>query len=304
MSSKLLKYLSDSDYRFTINRHLGMHSTMPDDIYLKKIYRAHLSKELDLDSPKSFNEKLQWLKLHDRNPAYHQMADKSQVKQFVADKIGESYIIPTLGVFDRFEEIDFDSLPNAFVLKCTHDSGGVVICENKADFNKDEAKKTIERFLKRDYYSQWREWPYQGLPHRIIAEEYIGTGKGLTDYKIHCFNGEPKLILVCKDRFSETGLTEDFFTETWEHLPVRRPDHPNASASIKKPEQLDELLRLSRVLAKSIPFVRIDFYINEGQILFSEITFFPAAGLSPFIPDKWDIIFGDMLDISKVDSLD
>ena len=305
MLSKPLKYLTDSDYRFLINSHLGLYRTMPDEAYLKRIYRIHLSKQLDLDSPKSFNEKLQWLKLHDHNPAYQQMADKAEVKSYVAERIGEEYIIPTLGVYDCFDAIDFSVMPEKFVLKCTHDSGGLVICRDKSRFDQQHAEKTINHYLKRDYYSCWREWPYKDLPHRIIAEKYIEAEKGdLADYKIHCFNGEPRIILVCQDRFSESGLKEDFFNEHWEHLDVRRPDHPNSDKEIEKPAQLEKMLELARCLSKDLPFVRIDLYLVKDRILFSEITFFPAGGLSPFVPDKWDRIFGDMLDISRVDPLD
>lgn len=293
--SKITKYLSDGDYRFMINSGMELYRRMPDEEFLKRIYRARMGKELRLDPPVDFNEKLQWLKLHDHDPAYHRMADKAEVKSYVAERIGEEYIIPTLGVYDSVGEIDYEALPDSFVLKCTHDSGGIVICRGKADFDVKSAEKTLGRFLKRDYYSHWREWPYKGLPHRIIAEEYLDADGGLTDYKIHCFNGEPRLVLVCRDRFSKTGMTEDFFTEEWEHIPVRRPEHPNSSAPIDRPAQLDELLRLSKELAKGIPFVRVDFYIVGERILFSEITFFPAAGLTPFEPEEWDRTFGDWL---------
>ena len=226
------------------------------------------------------------------------MADKAAVKDYISQKIGNSYIVPTIGVFESFDDIDFESLPNSFVLKCTHDSGGLVICYDKASFNKEAAKKTLNRFLKRDYYSQWREWQYKDIPKRIIAEEYIASDdNGLTDYKIHCFNGEPKLILVCKDRFSRSGLTEDFFNENWEHLDVRRPDYPNASSSISRPELLDEIMELSRILAGDIPFVRIDWYIVNEKILFSEITFYPASGLTAFVPESWDDEFGKWLSL-------
>lgn len=297
MSGKLVKYLSNGDYRFLVNNSLGLHRDMPDKEYLERVFKARLGKEADINEPKTFNEKLQWLKLHDRNPAYHKMVDKAEVKQYVAGKIGEEYVIPTLGVYDHFEEIDFSKLPDRFVLKCTHDSGGIVICRDKAEFNLVKAKKTINRFLKRDYYLMWREWPYKGLPHRIIAEEYIESDGGLTDYKVHCFNGVPRLVLVCKDRFSATGLTEDFFTEEWEHLDVRRPHYPNAAQPPQRPAELDDLLRLSQILSEGIPFVRIDFYIVQHRVLFSEMTFFPAAGFTAFEPEEWDKTFGDWLSL-------
>ena len=295
MTSKVIRYLTDGDYRFLVNASLGVHKNMPDEAYLRRVFKARMGYELNLQDPATFSEKLQWLKLHDHNPAYHRMADKAEVKGYIGEKLGAEYVIPTLGVYDRFEEIDFDRLPSRFVLKCTHDSGGIVICRDKASFDRQRAKKTINRFLKRDYYTQWREWPYKGLPHRIIAEEYVPSDGGLTDYKVHCFNGEPRMVLVCRDRFCDTGMTEDFFTERWEHLALRRPDHPNAPLPPEEPAQLGELLRLSRELSRDIPFVRIDFYIVGERILFSEITFFPAAGLTPFVPGEWDRAIGDWL---------
>lgn len=296
MSSRLKRYITDPSYRFLVNSSLGLYRSMPDEEYLKKIYFARLGKELDLERPKTFNEKLQWLKLHDRKPLYTKLVDKAAVKDYVAEAIGERYIIPTLGVYDSFDEIDFDILPERFVLKCTHDSGGLVICTDRAAFDKQNAANTLNRFLKRDYYSQWREWPYKDVPKRIIAEAYIASGaNGLTDYKVHCFNGEPELILVCADRFSKSGLTEDFYSREWERLKLKRPGVPQASKQIQKPAQLDEMLRLARKLSNNIPFVRIDFYIVNGSVLFSEFTLYPASGLTAFEPDEWDKKLGDLL---------
>ena len=294
---KLIRYVTDRDYRFLVNNSLGLHRRMPDEAYLIRTYEARLKKTPDLSHPRTFNEKLQWLKLHDRRPEYHRMADKAEVKELVAEKLGSQYITPTLGVYRSIDEIDFDALPEKFVLKCTHDSGGLVICDGRSKPDRSKIKKNLGYFLRRDYYSMWREWPYLGLPHRIIAEEFIESDGGLTDYKVHCFNGEPKVVLVCKDRFAQTGLTEDFFTEKWEHLDVRRPDHPNAAQPPQKPAQLCELLRLSRILSADIPFVRVDFYIVGQRILFSELTFFPAAGLTSFVPEEWDRKFGDLLEL-------
>lgn len=213
-----------------------MTHVIPDRLYLKLKFRQKMGKWPDLDNPKTFNEKLQWLKLHDRKPIYSTMVDKYEAKRYIADIIGEEYIIPTLGVWDRFEDIDFDALPNQFVLKCTHDSGGLVIVCDKSSMNLDAARKKINRSMKRNYYWHGREWAYKNVKPRIIAEQYMEDGNpgekperidaGLTDYKVHCFNGKPKLILVCKDRFSRGGMTEDFFSDEWNHLPVKRIRHP------------------------------------------------------------------------------
>lgn len=231
------------------------------------------------------------------------MADKAAVKPYVAGILGESHVIPTLGVWQNEEEIDFDSLPERFVLKCTHDSGGVAVCRDKSAATIQNAKRTLHHFLKRDYYSQWREWPYRDIPRRILAEAYLDGGEnGLTDYKIHCFGGVPKLILVCQDRFSAGGMTEDFFTEGWEHLDIRRPQAANASKPVPKPEQLSEMLQIAATLSKDIPFARIDLYNVRQRVYFSEITLYPASGLTAFVPDKWDKILGEWLTLPEANA--
>lgn len=271
---------------------------LPDKVYLKRFYRLKFGKKLNLNNPITFNEKLQWLKLYDRKPIYTTMVDKYEVKKYVASMIGEKYIIPTLGLWEHFDDIDFDGLPNQFVLKCTHDSGGLVICKDKSDFDKISAKKKIERCLKRNYYWSGREWPYKNVKPRIIAEKYMSdTGDELADYKIHNFNGVPKAVLVCKDRFKKTGLTEDFFSSEWKHLDVARKDYPNSTKNIPQPAVLDEMLELAEKLAKSIPFVRTDFYDVGGKVYFGEMTFYPASGFEKFVPDKYDSLFGEWLKI-------
>ena len=271
-----------------------------DPLYLKLKYGVLMKKRLNLKNPITFNEKLQWLKLHDRNPLYINMVDKYEAKRYVAHRIGEEYIIPNYGVWDSFDQINFDSLPDSFVLKCTHDSGGLVIVKDKSTFDRAQAREKINQCLKRNFYYSGREWPYKNVKPRIIAEAYMTEGDGeLADYKVHNFNGEPKFILVCRDRFRESGLTEDFFSEKWEHLPVKRPGTPNAAQPIPKPEELDQILELSRKLAEQIPFVRTDFYIIDHRIYFGEITFFPATGMTPFEPARWDKIFGDWLELPR-----
>lgn len=271
----------------------GIMRKLPDPIYLKMRYRLALKKSLRLEDPHTFNEKLQWLKLYDRKPIYTTMVDKFAVKQYVAERIGKEYIIPTLGVWDKFDDIDFDALPNQFVLKCTHDSGGLVIVRDKDTMNMGAAKQKIEKSLKDNYYYNGREWPYKDVKPRIIAEQYMTDGGNkLSDYKIHNFNGIPKVILVCRDRFASSGLTEDFFTGTWEHLDIRRPNHPNSTTEIEKPAELDEMLELSRVLSKDIPFLRTDFYTINHKVYFGEMTFYPASGFAGFVPDEWDKTLG------------
>jgi len=268
-----------------------------DDVtYIKWRWNAYMDYPLNLEDPKSFNEKLQWIKLYDRQPIYSKLVDKYEVKQFVADIIGEEHIIPTIGVYDSVEDINFDELPQQFVLKCTHDSGGIVICRDKSSLNRETAIKKLQRGLKKNYYYQNREWPYKNVKPRIIAEQYMdNVGQELDDYKVHNFNGEPKVILVCSDRYKESGLTEDFYSCEWQHLDLSRPGLQHSKEVQHKPAELDKMLELASKLSKDIPFVRTDFYIIDHQVYFGEMTFFPACGMKPFEPREWDYNFGDWL---------
>lgn len=293
------RYILDSEFRFVQNSYLGFYRKMSDERYIKRMYKCKTGDKLDLDEPRTFNQKLQWLKLYDRNPLYTVMVDKNLVKKYVGDIIGYEYLIPTLEVWDSVDDIDFDVLPKKFVLKCNHNSGlGMCICTDKSKLDVKKAKKDLKRGLKQDYYLTGREWPYKDVPRKIVAEKFLkGDTGGLTDYKIHCFNGVPKFVLVCRDRFSESGLTEDFYTPEWELMPVKRPSIPNAKTPLPKPEKLDEMLALAAKLSENIPFLRVDFYYVEGKIYFSELTFFPASGFAPFEPEEWDRTFGDWLEL-------
>lgn len=278
----------------------GFFNKVPDEEYLKKRYRAHFNRSLNLQNPKTFNEKLQWLKLYDRKSEYTVMVDKYRVREYISEKIGKQYLIPLLGVWDSPDEIDFDSLPNKFALKCNHNSGlGMCICTDKSSLNIEQVKEELNKGLKQDYYLTGREWIYKDVPRKIIAEQFLKSDAGgLTDYKIHCFNGVPKFILVCRDRFAESGLTEDFYTIGWEHMDVKRPEIPNATEPIEKPKELEKMLMLAEKLSKDIPFIRIDFYFVEGKIYFSELTFFPASGFESFEPQIWDEKFGEWLTLT------
>lgn len=279
---------------------LGRNSSIiPDEIFIKAYYYNVFHKHIDLKNPQTFNEKLQWLKLYDRKPEYTTMVDKYAVKQYVADKIGEEYIIPTLGVWNNFDEIDFNNLPNQFVLKCTHDSGGLIICKDKRLLDVKAAKKKIGKSLKHNYYLSGREWPYKNVKPRIIAEKYMINSdiNDLPDYKIHCFDGEAKFILVCSERFSDNGTKEDFLDIHWNKLPFKRP-HLNGSKKIlKKPAGFNRMLELSKKLSKNIPFIRCDFYEIDGQVYFGELTFFPASGFDVFEPAEWDYKLGSWLEL-------
>jgi len=276
----------------------GVFNWMTDEQYLKMRYRLRFKEKLDLDNPKTFNAKLQWLKLYSHHPEHTTMVDKYEAKKYVADLIGEDKIIKCLGVWEKFDDIDFDKLPERFVLKCTHDSGGLVICKDKSKLDKAAARKKINKSLKVNYYMRGREWPYKNVKPRIIAEEYMEdcAGKGdLTDYKLHFFNGECKAIMVSCNRYSAGGLDNDYFTPEWKHFDFTRGTSHNAAVPPERPEQLDELIRLGKILAGDYPFVRIDFYVINGDIYFGEITFYPASGFNPFNPPEWDEIYGNWI---------
>ena len=294
------KKLFNPRLRFGFFSGLGLYNWMGDERYLKKEYYSVFGKKLNLDNPETFNEKLQWLKLHDRKDVYTTMVDKAEVKKFVADIIGEQYVIPTLGIYDKFDDINFDKLPSQFVIKCTHDSGGLVICKNKTTLDIAAAKKRINKFLNRKYFFTHREWPYKNVKPRIIVEKYMedSTAKELVDYKIMCFNGDAKIIFTCTERFDD-GLKVTFFDLSWKKLPFRR-HYPVSKKNIPKPKNLHKMIELSEKLAKDIPFVRIDWYEINGKLYFGEYTFYPGAGLEEFTPEEWDYKIGSLIDLSLV----
>ncbi len=256
----------------------------------------YFGKKLNLKKPATFNEKLQWLKLHDRKDIYTKMVDKIEAKEYVGGIIGREHIIRTLGVWNSFDEIDFEKLPEQFVLKCTHDSGDIVICRDKSNFDFNSAKQKLTKGLRTNFYFVGREWPYKNVKPRIIAEEYMSElSTDLSDYKIHCFNGIPLFILVCKDRFSSQGMSEDFFDAEWNHIQVKRPNHHLSKLAIDRPTQLNTMLEYATLLSKDIPFLRVDFYIIKEKVYFGELTFYPASGFARFDPEEYDELFGEYL---------
>ena len=276
-------------------------SVLPDSVYLRMKYRLSTGLTLELEHPRRFNEKLQWMKLYDHNPLYTEIVDKYRVRQYVAERIGEEHLIPLLGAWDSAEEINFDLLPDQFVLKCNHNSGkGMCICRKKSELNYEEARRELTKGLKENYYYKGREWPYKNVKRKIIGEKFLsGDGKAMDDYKVHCFSGEPRIILVCRDRFSKQGVSEDFFSPQWERLPLRRPGVRICDHEIARPEELEEMLRLSRVLSEGFPFLRTDFYIVDHRVYFGELTLFPGDGFGRFDPDEYDLILGDWLNLGE-----
>ena len=266
---------------------------LSDEQYIQLKFYDTFNRFMDFRAPRTFNEKLQWLKVHNHKPEYTTMVDKYESKKFIAERIGPEYIIPTLGVWDKFDDIDFDALPNQFVLKCTHDSGGLVVCSDKSTLDLEAAKKKIERCLSCNYYYMGREWPYKNVKPRIIAEQYMADD--LRDYKLFCFDGVPRMTLVCSERFTKDGLKEDFYDEAWNHLNLQRPEHGNAILPIERPKQYELMKKLAAGLSGNMPFARIDFYEINEKVYFGEITFCPASSFEGFKPDEWDLKLGEWI---------
>ena len=272
---------------------------LPDSFYIQINYFAHFKRFAHLKKPKTYNEKLNWLKLHYRNPLYTTLVDKYEVKPYVEKRIGSEYIIPTLGVWDHFDEIDFDALPQQFVLKCTHDSEGLVIVKDKDRLDKEAAKKKLEDALHQNFYYIGREWAYKNVRPRIIAEQYMEdeTNGELRDYKFFCFGGNPKAMYIASER--NTGSVKfDYYDLAFHHLNIKQK-YPNADTAPKKPINFDKMVELSRVLSKGFPHVRVDFYEVNGHLYFGEMTFYPLSGFIPFQPAEWDKTFGDWLELPK-----
>lgn len=266
--NNIYKYLTKPDYRFLFWARYGRYNSMPDEEYLKRMFKATIGNELDLQNPKTFNEKIQWLKLNDRNPLYTILVDKYKVKKYVANIIGEEYIIPTLGVWEDPESIDFNQLPKQFVLKCNHNSGtGMYICKDKSLLNSAKVKAALKKGLEQNYYLTGREWPYKNVERRIIAEKYINSvsGQELIDYKFMCFNGEVKCSFVCTDRFDKSGLKVTFYDREWKMMPFER-HYPRSLQPISKPFMYGRMIELAEKLSRNLPFARIDLYEEQKNL--------------------------------------
>ena len=304
--SKLCKvgmsFLIKPYYRTRVLIKSGYYDFLADEDFLKKVFPKYMGYPLDLENPKTFSEKLQWLKVNYRNPIQTVMVDKHEAKHFIAERVGNQYIIPTLAVWDSVEDIDIDALPNQFVLKSTHDSGGIVICKDKSSFDFEAAKAKLSASLKRDYSKIAREWPYQNVLRRIIAEEYISElgNDDLLDYKMYSFHGEPKLTVVCSDRFSKTETRMNFYDINWEPMGIHFGHYPPLPLEFPKPATYEEMKRLTAELSKDCPFLRVDFYEIKGRLFIGELTFFPGAGLEKFRPMSKDYELGEWLHLETV----
>lgn len=301
------KYLSDSNYRFLLNAGFGKYDDLSDKEYLERKFECCMGRPLDLENPQTFNEKLQWLKLYDRKPEYTVMVDKYKVRNYIREKIGEEYLIPLIGVWDDPEDIDFETLPNQFVMKCNHNSGeGMYICKDKSKLTHQDIKrirKNLARGLAQDYYLTGREWPYKDVPRKIIAEKYMTDSvdsSEFTDYKFFCFNGYVDCVMVCLDRAS--GDTKFyFFDRDWnlKRLNIRGKNAPEGF-TISKPSCMNAMFDIAATLSRNLAFVRVDLYQCDDHIYFGEMTFFPDSGFDVYLLPETDKYFGDLIDLGRV----
>jgi len=302
MGKKIIKALKNPKIAILYFLSFRIFRIIPDSLYLKLKYRLIFGKKLDLKNPKTFNEKLQWLKLHDRNPLYIQLVDKYEVRKYIEKVLGSEYLIPLLGVYNNFEEIDFDALPNEFVLKPTHTSGDIFICRDKSKIDFVKLKKEVNRWLKREYYWLHREWPYKNIKPRIICEPLIKTNDDTlpNDYKFHCFHGEPDNVMVCMER--ESGEPKFYFFDSKWNLLRYNISGINAphDFTLPKPERIDEMFSIAKRLSEGFPFVRVDLYYENDKIYFGELTFYPQSGFDPNLLPETDLLFGDKIKLDKI----
>lgn len=303
MDKRIIRALTSPRYMGSVLLHRFDRLIKNDALYLKMEYYFQTGRRLNLNNPKSYNEKLQWLKIHDRKPEYTQMVDKAGVKDYIAKTIGEQYVIPTLGIWKHFDDIDFTTLPEKFVLKCTHDSGGLVICKDKKTLDKVSAKKKIEKCLKKNYFYGTREWPYKDVKPRIIAEPLLeqANGEEICDYKVMCFNGKAKLIELHMNRHSDHH-TQDFYDVNWQKTEISQGKGYGGCSDIEvsKPSCLNEMLRLSETLTKDMAHCRVDWYVVNGHLYFGELTFFDGSGYVLFDDDKYDLLLGSWIHLENI----
>lgn len=282
-------------------------SLLPDRIYLKKLYKKRFGKGLNLKHPVTYTEKLNWLKLYDRRPEYTTMVDKYAARDFVKKKIEQEghkcsdlglNFVPLLGVWDKVDDVDFESLPDQFVLKCNHDNG-VIICKDKSNLDIEATKKELAFHLNRDYYKKCHEWPYKNVKRKIIAEKFMENTNGdeLVDYKLFCFNGVPKFVMLNSNRFREDGVKTDIYDMCWNHMEMQDGHYPYVGDVFLKPAELDNMVLISKILSEGIPFVRVDFNIWNRKIYMGELTFYHSAGFEKFRPEKWDDVLGGWINL-------
>ena len=301
MSRTIKEIIKKPQLLFMTFGHRGFLNWVDDETYLKIAFRISLGRRLNLENPKTYSEKLQWLKLHYRKSDLTAWVDKYEAKELAKQLIGEKYIIPTIGVWNRFDEIDFNKLPTQFVLKCTHDSGGIIICKEKNKFDKVKARTKLNKCLKHNFYWGLREWPYKDISPKIIAEPYMEDvkTKELRDYKFFCFDGDVKALFIATNRGKKEETKFDFFDASFHHLPLKN-GHPNADVIPERPKKFEEMKEIASILSKGFPEVRVDLYECNGDVFFGELTFFHWSGLMPYDPEEWDYRFGEWLKLPQM----
>lgn len=289
------KIISNRELRLKMVNCLKFIPTKP---YLKLVYWIKTGKKLNLKNPITFCDKLNWLKLYDLHPEYTELVDKVTVREYVSKKVGKDICFPLLGVWEHYEDIDFETLPERFVLKCNHDSGSVRIVSDKNKINHEELKKFFEFRLKMNPYAIGREYPYREVPPRIFAEKFmIPDGEeDINDFKFFCFNGVPEIMFVATER--NTDCKFDFFDMDFNHIDIQNI-HPNSSRIIKKPQKFEEMKSLARKLSEGMKFVRIDLYEIKGEVYFGEFTFFHAGGFWPLKPEEYEVKYGELISINN-----
>lgn len=291
-SAVLHRALNHPDQIFLILGTGGYLNWLSDERYLRMLYRFRTGKKLRLDNPITFNEKLQWLKIYDRNEKYPGFVDKITAKEIVGHIIGEKHIVPIYGVWNNADDINFDMLPNQFVLKCNHDQGSVVLIHDKESFDREKAVNFLNSKIKKSPFPGTREYAYKSIVPKVFAEKYLGGA--IIDYKFYCFNGEPLFLYCGRGLTADHSLKIDFFDMNWNLMPFYRTDYERLGA-IPKPDHFNEMISIAKELSKDIPFVRIDLFEVNDCVYFSEFTLCPAAGFMPFVPEKYDEIVGSWL---------
>ena len=286
---------------FNYLRKIKFTNILSDKTFLKILYFVKMEKKLDLENPQTYSEKLQWLKLHDRNPEYTKMVDKYEAKEYVRKIIGDQYIIPTIGIYNSFDEINFDELPNQFVIKCTHDSGGLVIVKDKNSIDLNSIKRKINTSLRRNYYYSNREWPSENVKPRIIIEKYMEDKKSafMKDYKFFCFDGVPVVMYLSEGLENHNTARMSFFDMNFQLMDFKRRDYKLMDYTPDKPKNFDKMKEFASILSQNIPHVRVDFYEINGNLYFGELTFFTCSGLIPFENPKSDVELGKYIKINK-----
>lgn len=298
-----IKYLKNGEGLYMLLAKFGLKNHDVDEKYLQHVFKAHMGECLRLDNPITFNEKVQWLKINYRNPSFTKMVDKYEAKCYVERLIGKEYIIPTYGIWEHFDEINFDQLPDSFVLKCTHDSNSVVICRDKSKSDKSRAGKLLESRLKYNHFYRGREWAYKDVPPRIIAEMLLEDKKTpfLTDYKLFCFNGVPKLIMTARgSRDNENEMVRRMYDTEWNILDIGMHGKPAVLDAEPKPQNLEKMIRISAQLSQNIPLLRVDLYEVTGRLYFGELTLYHSCGFEEFVPKEWDKKLGEMINLGEI----